>query len=94
LTWFSGSYTTKPTRKRALNDDSDFRFGEATVSASVYVKYGPQIASKVGFESGKTGGGYFQQEKVEWRCPTIPLVMLQQGPGRLEQAVPCSGRAA
>jgi len=51
LTWFSGSYTTKPTRKRALNDDSDFRFGEATVSASVYVKYGPQIASKVGFES-------------------------------------------
>ena len=47
-------------------------FGEATVSASVYVKYGPQIASKVGFESGKMGGGYFQQEKVEWRCPTIP----------------------
>ena len=60
LTWFRGSYTTKPTfaprtRKRELNNDSDFRFGEATVSTSVF-EFGKMRMDKDALIAAREGG--------------------------------------
>ena len=60
LTWFRGSYTTKPTfaprtRKRDLNDDFDFRFGEATVSTSVF-EFGRMGMDKDALIAAREGG--------------------------------------